>query len=361
MAIREGRWDCQYCGTIGNLGRHRQCNNCGRSRPESTKFYLADDEQVADKQLQRQALVGPDWVCQYCGTSNAADITICGSCGAPREDSSPSQQVKDYDLSEVPTSGDMTFDEEPKTEEPAQEDPSPKRKIPTIAFVAAGVMALICLGAIAFLIFGGSESEATVDGFLWERTLDVEELQTVVEEDWQIPAGGRLLSERQAIHHYDQILDHYETRQREVEEQVQTGVNIYVCGQRDLGNGFFEDIECEDPVYETRYRTESFEEPIYRDEPVYRTLYSYDIDKWITISTEAVSGDDHAPYWPRANLESDQREGETDEYYVVYFVDEEGELHEWETTWQQWQRLEQGQRVVLKLNALGNISEIESP
>jgi hypothetical protein len=255
----------------------------------------------------------------------------------------------------------MTFDEEPTAEEPAQEEPSAKRKIPAIAFVAAGVAALICLGAIAFLIFGGRESEATVDGFLWERTLDLEELQTVVEEDWQIPPGGRLLSERQAIHHYDQVLDHYETQQREVEEQVQTGVNVYVCGQRDLGNGFFEDIECEDPVYETRYRTETFEEAIYRDEPVYRTLYSYDIDKWITIRTEAASGDDHAPYWPRANLESDQREGETDEYYVVYFVDEEGELHEWETTWQQWQRLEQGQRVTLKLNALGKVSEIQSP
>ncbi len=361
MAIREGRWDCQYCGTIGNLGRHHQCHNCGRSRPESTKFYLADNEQVTDKQLQRQALVGPDWICQFCGTSNAADITICGSCRAPRESDSPSQQVKDYDLSEVPTSGDMTFDDEPSSEEPIQEEPSTKRKIPIIALVAAGALVVICLTAIAFLIFGGRESEATVDGFLWERTLDIEELQTVVEEDWQIPSGGRLLSQREAIHHYDQILDHYETRQREIEEQVQVGVEVYVCGQRDLGNGFFEDIECEEPVYETRYRTETFGEPIYRDEPVYQTLYSYDIDKWTVISSEVASGNDHSPYWPRANLEENQREGDTDEYYVVYFVDDEGEIHEWETTWQQWQRLEQGQQVVLKFNALGQVDEIARP
>jgi hypothetical protein len=255
----------------------------------------------------------------------------------------------------------MTFDDEPSSEEPIQEEPSTKRKIPIIALVAAGALVVICLTAIAFLIFGGRESEATVDGFLWERTLDIEELQTVVEEDWQIPSGGRLLSQREAIHHYDQILDHYETRQREIEEQVQVGVEVYVCGQRDLGNGFFEDIECEEPVYETRYRTETFEEPIYRDEPVYQTLYSYDIDKWIVISSEVASGNDHSPYWPRANLEENQREGDTDEYYVVYFVDDEGEIHEWETTWQQWQRLEQGQQVVLKFNALGQVDEIARP
>lgn len=360
MAIREGRWDCQFCGTIGNLGRHRQCQNCGRSRPESTKFYLADDAQVTDKQLQRQALVGPDWVCQFCGTSNAADITVCASCGSPREENSPVQKIKEYDLADVPTSGDMTFDEEP-TEDGPTEEPKQKPKIPTIALVGAGVLALICLGAIAFLIFGSRESEATVDGFLWERTLALEELQTVVEEDWQIPEEGRLLSQREAIHHYDQVLDHYETRQREVEEQVQVGVNVYVCGQRDLGNGFFEDIECEEPVYESQVRTETYEEPIYRDVPVYQTLYSYDIDKWIEIGSETASANDHAPYWPRVNLESNQREGEAEEYYVVYFVDGEGASYEWETTWTQWQRLEQGQKVVLKLNALGEISDIEPP
>ena len=98
MAIREGRWDCQYCGNIGNLGRHRNCQNCGHSRPEGTKFYLADDSEVTDKKLQRQALVGPDWICEYCRTSNAVDIAVCGSCGAARDETSPVQDVKEPQL-----------------------------------------------------------------------------------------------------------------------------------------------------------------------------------------------------------------------------------------------------------------------
>ncbi len=358
MAIREGRWDCQYCGTIGNLGRHRQCQNCGRSRPDGTKFYLADDAEVTDKQLERQALVGPDWVCEFCGTSNAADKTVCGSCGAAREATSPVQKTKDYDLDEVPTSGDMTFDEEPKPEQPTEK---PKKNIPLVVIAGAAALAVVCIGIIAFLIFGGRDENATVSGFEWQRTVDIEAFQTVTEEDWEIPAGGRILSQRQEIHHYDQILDHYETRQRQVDEQIQVGVETYVCGQRDLGNGFFEDIECERPIYETQVRTENYEEPIYREEPVYQTLYTYEIDKWVVVRTDQVSASDHSPYWPRANLNNDEREGETSERYVVFFTDGDGSLHEWDTKLDEWQSFEEGQQVILKLNPLGEISEVESP
>ena len=361
MAVREGRWDCQYCGTIGNLGRHRQCQNCGRSRPEGTKFYLADDTTVTDKRLERQALVGPDWVCEYCGTSNAADITVCGSCGAARELTSPSQEIKEYDLDEVPATGDMTFDEEPRPSEPPPEESGGKSKLPIAIIVGIAAVAVVCLGVVAFLVFGGRDTDARVSGFEWERTVDLEAFRTVTEEDWEMPAGGRLLSQREEIHHYDQILDHYETRQREVEEQIQVGVETYVCGQRDLGNGFFEDIECEREIYETQIRTESYEEPIYRDEPIYRPLYIYEIDKWIVIRTDDAAGSDHSPYWPRTELSSDEREGGTTEYYLVTFVDSDGETHEFETSLEEWQALEEGQRVVLKLNALGQVSKVESP
>lgn len=358
MAIREGRWDCQYCGTIGNLGRHRACQNCSRSRPQGTRFYLADDAQVTDRKLQRQALVGPDWVCAFCGTSNAADINVCGSCGAPREGTSPVQQVQDYDLGKAPTSGDMTFTDDARADDqPAKA----KKKIPVIIAVAAGGLAILCLAIIAFLIFGGRESGATVSGFQWQRTVDIEQYQTVVEEDWQVPSEGRLLSSRQDIHHYDQILDHYETRQRQVSEQVQVGTENYVCGQRDLGNGFFEDIQCSRPIYETQNRTETYEEPIYRQEPVYQPLYTYEIDKWVVVRTEQANGADHAPYWPRADLAEDEREGEQTETYVIIFTDEDGKVYEWETSLAEWQLYERGQGVSLKLNALGEISEVEAP
>jgi len=361
MAIREGRWDCQYCGTVGNLGRDSACDNCGRSRPDGTKFYLADDATVEDKRLQQQALLGPDWVCEFCGTSNAGDKTVCGSCGAPREGGSPTQEIIEYGVGEVPDSGDMTFDDQPAQSESTAEKSDPKRKLPIAIIIGGAVLAVLCVAIVAFLVFGGKDENASVTSFDWERTVDIEAFQTVTEEDWQVPAGGRTLSQSQEIHHYDQVLERYETRQRQVEEQVQVGTENYVCGQRDLGNGFFEDIQCDRPVYETQSRTESYEEPIYRDEPVYQTQYVYEIDKWIVIGSETSSGGDHSPFWPRADLSSDEREGDTIEQYWVFFTDADGDVHEWESTLEEWSALEQGQQVVLKLNALGEISEVESP
>ncbi len=359
MAIREGRWDCQYCGAIGNLGRHRQCHNCNHSRPAGTRFYQADDAELADKRLERQALVGPDWICQFCGTSNAGDIHVCGSCGAPRDETTQDQQVIDYGVGEAPTSGDMTFDEEPVEVSPGTAKSS--SKLPLLAILAIGAVLVLCLGIVAFLIFGGSKTEVTVAGFDWQRTVDIEAFQTVTEEDWSLPTGGRLISQREEIHHYDQVVDHYETRQREVSEQVRVGVESYVCGQRDLGNGFFEDIECERDIYETQTHTENYEEPIYVSLPVYKTLFVYDIDKWLVIRTETSSGRDHSPSWPRVNLESDEREGGKTETYSMRFVDDEGKIYEWETELNRWQGFEQGQAVVLKLNALGDISDVELP
>ncbi len=361
MAVREARWDCQYCGTKGNLGRHKSCNNCGRSRPAGTKFYLAsDDEIVQDAQLLDEAAKGPDWVCAFCGTSNGVERETCRSCGAPREADSHQQAVTDYGVGEAPRTGDMTVEERPATAEPQKAPASQNRN----RIILVGVVALVvlCAGlAAAFLIFGGREQGATVSGFEWQRAVAVEAFQTVEEEDWSVPEGGRILSERQEIHHYDDVLDHYETRQREVQEQVQVGTETYVCGQRDLGNGFFEDIECERPIYETQSRTETYEEPIYRQEPVYQTLYAYEIDKWNVVRTDEASARDHSPFWPRADLGSDEREGDQTELYVVYFTDEEGETHRWETTLAEWQAFEQGQAVVLEFDSFGNLEGVGLP
>lgn len=357
MAIREGRWDCQYCGTIGNMGRDRSCGNCGRSRPEGTKFYLADDAEVSDKRLLEQARLGPNWICQFCHTSNAANITVCGSCGASREDASPSQQVKDYALGEAPTSGDMDLDQKPQAIKPGKSS----AKLPPIAIIGgAAAFLLLCIVLIAFFaIFGGKKEEASVSGFEWQRLVKVETFQTVTEEDWQLPVGGRLLSQREEIHHYDQVLEGYETSQREVSEQVQVGERTYVCGQRDLGNGFFEDIECTEPVYETQSRTETYQEPIYASMPVYQPLYSYEIDKWVEVRTEEASGRDHSPFWPRADLSSDEREGDKSEKYIVIFSDGDGESYAWETGLEEWQRYEIDQAVTLKFNTFGELSEVE--
>lgn len=363
MAVREGRWDCQYCGEKAIRGRGKACPNCGRSRPAGTKFYLSKEgeEELEDKKLVEQAQIGPDWICEFCGSSNPANVDICQACNAPREGVSPKQEVKQYALGAAPTSGDMDLDA--PVERPSATPPKKSKAGPAIGVfgAVAGILILCFCILAAFLVFGSQNAEATVTGFSWQRTIAVESFQTVVEEDWDVPPGGTILSQEEEIREYEQVLDHYETRTREVSERVQVGERTYVCGQRDLGNGFFEDVECSEPVYETQYRTETYEEPIYRQEPIYDTKFTYEIDKWVPTRTEAAGSNDHLPIWPETNLAGNEREGERTEVYIIYFTDEDGKEFEYETNESEWRSFELNQGVTLKLDSLGNNIESIEP
>lgn len=355
MAVREALWDCQYCDAMGVRGREDYCPSCSRPRPEGTKFYLPKDAQaVTDESLLRQTKKGPDWVCAFCDSSNEADETACVYCGAGREATSAQQQVKEYAVGSAPTSGDNTFEDAPVAAEPQQA--SRPRWLPV-----AGVLALLVLLACicgGILLSRSSEAEVTAVQFDWQRTIEVEAVRTVVEEDWDVPAGGRTLSQQEEIREYDRVLIGYETLEREVSEQVQVGERTYVCGQRDLGNGFFEDIECTDPVYETQYRTESYDEPIYESVPVYGTKYTYEIDRWLTVRTEQAGANDRSPLWPNTNLGEGEREGDRTEMYQITFQDGEGTRHTLDYTEAEWQTFEQGTTYQLKFNAFGEPVEI---
>lgn len=360
MAVREGRWDCQYCGTKGILGRHKVCPQCARSRPEGTKFYLPDEEnepEVQQASLLAQAAIGPDWICEYCRSSNAADVEICHHCAAPRESTSPQQQVKSFDLDEIPTTGDMDL-ETPPERQPAPA-PAKQQGLPKWAIPAAGVGALliVCL-ALAALLFNTSNVDVTVADIFWERSIPVEALETVVEEDWDLPDSGRLLEEREEIREYEQVIVGYETKQRQVSERVQVGQRTYVCGQEDLGNGFFRDVECSEPIYETQSRTESYEDPIYSQQPVYDTLYKYEIDRWNGVRTEVASGNDLSPYWPEFVLGSGEREGEPSERYEITFVDDEGKHYQMEFPEEEWRTFEPNGRYQLEVNGFGDAVEV---
>lgn len=321
-AIREGRWDCEHCGTTGLAGRELSCPKCGHRRPENVTFYLPEEAgEVTDEELKKRAKAGADWVCEWCGSSNVALRGTCLQCGAEKG-TSPSQQVKSYEASAVPRSGDAARPEPTPPPEPASKFP-----VPIIAIV---VVLLLACAVGGFLLFRTTETTATVTGVSWERTIDIEVLDTVTKEAATIPAGGRKVREKQV----------------QVEETVQTGTETYVCGQKDLGNGMFEDEECERPVYETRQRNE--------------TVYVYEIDEWVVDRTEEASGNDYSPYWPRSDLDDDEREGERTETYTVLVEDtENGETYNVEMDEDRWKTYEAGQQVNVAVNALGHAEIIE--
>ncbi len=353
MAIREARWDCTQCGTVGNRGRQRVCPNCGHSRPEKVRFYLPDEtKKVEDEALIKKAKIGPDWLCDYCGASNQANKKRCKQCDA-LHDGSPTQEVKTYGLKAVPRQGDEADEPiplPPENDTAATTTPTASR----MSWLLPLLLIFLCLCGTWFLFFRSTSASATVTGFEWERTIQMEELETLIEEDWQIPADGRYLSEEEAIHHYDQIFLRNETRTRDIPEQVQTGTRSYVCGQKDLGNGFFEEVTCQEPTYETKIRTETYQEPIYQAVPVYRTKYEYEIDRWVDGRLEKETGSTQSPEWPLIYPTEFEREGERHEVYWVEFTDTDSTRYAIEMELAPWQRFSLGDEHVLVVDSFGN-------
>jgi hypothetical protein len=324
MAIREGRWDCIRCGTKGIFGRSKVCPNCQSPRPEGVKFYLPEDAQeVTDAEQLKQAQAGADWICAFCGASNEAGRAICKQCNAPREAESTQQQVKDYALGATPTWGDNSDDPSPSPLPPKSKK-TRNLLIGAIAFVFS-----LCVGFCSLFMIT-KEVTATITGFSWERTIAVEAYRTVTESGWSVPAGGRKISERQ---------EKYDTR------RIKTGTETYSCGQRDLGNGHFQEKRC------TR--------DTYREEPIYKTKYIYEIERWVTDHTERATGKDHKPYWPRVSLASQkQREGGRTETYTVYFKDEKQKTYKLNPSLSDWQTYEIGEKRKIKVNMLGDATGI---
>lgn len=406
MAIREGRWDCPSCGSKRIYGRHVECPGCGKPRPAGIRFYLTDDAPaITDAAQLAEAKAGADWVCQHCGASNRATQEACGGCGAPRG-SSPGQRIIDYTLDQVPRSGDEPPPAAPGPHtirtlvggpaEPGAKPEGPKQPLTKgQTCMGCGCMTALAAGAISLLLslitmcfdalpVGGEGLQAAVvTAKRWERAVVVEERSVIRGEGWELPDSAEVLRRRRRFKEMGQEVDHYttvtrqvprteqvsdgtRTRSREVDERVRTGTRTYVCGQRDLGNGYFEDIECTEPVYETRSRTETYEEPVYRTEthyetvteqvPVYRdvaiydTFYTYRVPRWEVVDTLRTRGDTIRPFWPDTAMGRGRRiVRRMETYYLSFRRQENGSPFGARVALPVWARWRVGDRVALRV------------
>lgn len=362
--IIEGVWDCRYCGAKKVRGGLRECPQCGHPRDEGITFYIDNPKNyVYDEAKAAKARRGPDWVCEACNCFNSADDTICIGCGTPRDGKS-----KDYFQTQevIHQQEQKTYQREEKdwrAYEPSYEapieptKPPPKKKKVNLQNIFVPILSVLVIVAMVWgmvALFSPREVSGTVIDMGWERSIEIEEYKTVRESDWSIPPGGRKVSQSEELHHYDSVLDHYETKTRTYTEQVLDHYEEYVSGYRDLGNGHFEEITSQRPVYRTETRTETYQEPVYIQVPVYQTKYVYDIDKWVHQSYKKTSGHDNAPYWSDYECKDKEREGTRSESYIVVVQDESGKSKEYKLSFEQWQTLEKGQDIKMKADIFGH-------
>ena len=337
----EGRWDCSYCGTKGILGRNRECPNCGRQRGKDVKFYVANPKDYVPEEEAKNISRKPDWLCDHCGAYNPDESEVCKTCGAHRAGN------KDY--------FDVQSENEAKTRESVNgEDDVEEEKVGFLhrrsTLIAVGIVAVIMLVWGLALMLAPRETTMEITGFSWSRSFDVEQMQTFHENDWYVPEGGTVTYQQMEIHHYDSVIDHYETETQEVEKE-RIAYYEYSTNLVDLGNGYFDEETVSTPVYETYYETETYEVPIYRDEPVYEMMYYYDIDRYTYVRTVRTEGIDKSPYWGDDDIAPDERI--YDEYETYRISGLENDRNETalsaEINYDKWEQLEIGDTVRVKV------------
>ena len=369
-------WRCDACGNIIR-GDTRTCPCCGRPMPNNNHYLMPDDPEVIAARNQNRIIIGnpiirtadtytdddgiesdvvpddlesddPNWTCDYCGYQNYYSYLTCQGCGAPRSESKADYFGNDFNNNNpAPNSRSETV---PQSTEPKSES----GKFTGLKQLAGHLLHKgIILSIIVCLVwlFIPITRTATITGFEWERIIDVETFIECHESGWSIPNGAHVTKQKSEIHHYDKVLDHYETKTKQVAHKEFDG---YTTTYKDLGNGQSKVVQT--PKYKTVYKTETYKEPVYRQEPVYRTKYYYDIGRWKETSTLCTAGIDQKPYWHDTDLSSyvdspkynDQKLGDRHETYSAKIIDDKGKTQLVNYSFDNWKQLEVGAEIKYK-------------
>ena len=343
-----GYWDCPVCGNKGVPGNVMNCPSCGRARGD-VRFYMKDgaensvreendrgDIEYLNEEQEKEIGKNPDWYCSFCNSLNKDHAAFCSNCGASRESSESNyfDQLKKRQEAEAA--------EKAAQPQPRETQAPKKSKLPVLLIIAAAIVALVL-----YLRGNNVQGDLTVTDVSWSRTVPIEQNIEYTESDWSVPAGGTEISRAQAIHHYDQVLDHYEEYEVQRSRQVLDHYETYYT-YTDNGNGSFTEVPHERPVYKTEYYTETETRPVYVPVPRYQTKYTYKIWRWTPTREVTASGQDHEAYWPSLGLEENEREGgDSRERYTFTVTSKKGETTVWRVTEEDWRKIDTGAKLTI--------------
>jgi len=298
-------WDCPECGHAHIPGPTQRCPNCFWWRDRGVEFYEAPDSRVLTPEEVAQ-YQGPDWICKVCGAANpergepVANL-ICGNCQQWQTNSLDLGEAAPEDLASgmvvVQKSGtwEEGFHLPPETESDTAESLPRQgfnwRKYRNVATV--GIVGFASCGVLwgAWQAIAPRSIEAEIVSRDWVVSVEIQEQRPVAEGGWSVPSDAYHVRSSQRQRGTRQVQTGTRTEQVQVAYQEQTGTREE-CKTVSRGDGTGT-RSCQDvPVYETRYRTETKEVPVYTTEPVYDTWYDYTVDRWQTLRTVEERGTD---------------------------------------------------------------------
>ena len=202
----------------------------------------------------------------------------------------------------------------------------------------------------AILAQFSSDIEVTATGFKWERSIEIEENTKIIKDGWEIPKDGKEIESYKAIHHHKQLEDGTETRTRTIQKQV--GTEKVKIGEKDLGNGYFEDIYEEKPVYEDI--EETYTATKYKKIPVYKTKYKYSVFEWKDAGTLNAKDNKKPAYWPGKDKLADKNKFRVKNKEAKYFLIVKGddETYTEEIKFELWEEIKMGDVLIAEKSSI---------
>ncbi|QRN82986.1 zinc ribbon domain-containing protein [Chloroflexota bacterium] len=330
-------WDCPSCGTQ-NPGPIKSCTACGAPQPEDVKFLRVDEEQfnfIKDEALIRMAKAGPDIHCPWCGTRNPGTATLCSNCGGELGQGGKLRATG----GKVQTASEAKAEAEkpqpvpasrPSTASGFKQPAKPMNKKGII--IAVVVIAVLCLAGILILSWLNKTdaTTATVSDLYWERSIQVESYQEVIDSDWcdELPSDAVVTATSQNYRYIS-------------EDPVVNATEV--CGDEyvvDTGTGVGEVVQ--DCVYE-----------------VYDEYCEYQAWAWVALDPVTISGRDLVPYWPSVSLDDGVREAGNSEDYAITFRADGEEYTYYTDDVDLFLQAELGSTWTISVNQMGNVRSAE--
>jgi len=217
------------------------------------------------------------------------------------------------------------------------------------------ILFIMFLTVIFAWMFTPVEKTGTVISFEWKRSINVDEYKLFHEHGWTLPSGAHLTRKTKEIHHYNNVIDHYDKKTVEKTERV---IDHYETTYKDNGNG--QATKEKKPVYKTVHKKEVKEEPVYVKVPVYQTKYYYEIGRWKAVDSLNTSGTDKQPYWHTNDLPTsipnpkygDRIQKSRSEEYFAYVNDNKKNKVKVEFDYDEWTKLSVNSKVSYKSNRI---------
>lgn len=349
------QWTCPACGHK-NLGTDEKCTSCQAPQPDDVVFEQpAQEKLLKDEQVIARAKAGPDIHCPYCGTRNPATATHCTQCGgdltdgvarakgitvgAHRRKAAPDVAcpycgtMNPAAASTCQNCGASLAVAAPKRPSARTQTTTRAQPTKTRSPLLIGLLVVGCLAAavIAYLFTRTEDVVGRVQSVEWERTVVIEEMAPVSQETWleDIPSDASNVGSCTDRPHHTQ-------------SNPAPGATE-ICGTPytvDTGTGIGEVVQ------DCKYQ-------------VYEEWCEYTVMEWQTADSISLEGSDYNATWPQFALQPDQRQGEPEEQYRVYF-DTDGDTYSYTTSnFDRFTQFQIGSDWVLEVNSFDMVVGVE--